>query len=110
MRVNGFQQRLASSAVPAPNPAQITLVHAAGNKRSQGFLIESRSVAIAEPLRGRECPDQALGCDQVANAEGGKNGARKRADVNHPSVPVQTLQRLERLAFVAELTVVIILH
>src|SRR5262249_49409159 len=63
-----------------------------------------------KPLRRRKRREQSLRRDKIPDAQGGKYSTRERPDVDHPALPVQSLQRLERLPFIAELAIVVILH
>src|SRR6185295_962238 len=80
-----------------------------GNEFGEGFLFKRGGLAVAEPLGGQEGADQALRRDQVADAESGKDGARESPDVNDAALLIEPLQRLERLAVIAEFSVIVIL-
>ena len=106
--VDGFEQRGAMRGVAAADAAQVAFVHAGGDEFGEGFLFERGGVAVAEPFGRSEGRDERFGRDEVADTQRGKDGTGKCAEVDDAAFRIETLQRFERLPFVAKFAVVIV--
>ena len=103
------EQRVAGDgAAPAELP-QVALVAAAVDELGERLLLEGRRVAIAQPLGRRERGDQRRRHDHVADPQRREDGPREGADVEDAAAAIESLQRLEPAAVVAELAVVVVL-
>ena len=66
-------------------------------------------MAQHQPSQGPCLMDEFPRCDQVTQANARGQGLGKGADVNHPSVIVETFQRRRRITDVVKLGFIIIL-
>jgi len=105
---DGFEQCIAAGSVSAAKTAQVALIHAGLDEFGEGQLFERGGVKIAEPFRGGEGWGKRPGDDEVADAQGGENGAREGAEIGDPAFGVEALQGLERAAFVVEFAIVVV--
>src|SRR5580700_822708 len=76
----------------------------------ESLLFESGGVLIVEPLGRRERRGERLGNNQVTHTKRRKHRSRKCSHVDDSPFGIQALQRLERLAFVAKFSVVVVLN
>src|SRR5260370_5669443 len=65
---------------------------------------------ITEPFARCERGNQRLGSDQVTDAKRGKDRPREGPDVDDASFGLQALQGLQRVSFVTELAIIVVLN
>src|SRR5690606_4471220 len=109
MSVHRVEQRRAAFPEQLAQLAQMTrevsAVHELRNRRLQ----ERRRYAAGYVLGGGKRVDHPGGQDQVGEAERRKEDLAERPGIDHASRPIESLDRRERPAQIAELAVVIIL-
>src|SRR5690606_24193629 len=84
---------------------EVSAVHELRNRRLQ----ERRRYAAGYVLGGGKRADHPGGQDQVGEAERRKENLAERPRIDHAPRPIESLDRRERPAQIAELAVVIIL-
>jgi len=85
-------------------PRQMTIL----NELGEHSLVERWALPIPQRASVRKCVDQDGRHDQVAQPEGRKEHLAERAEVYHPAIGIQALQRRERSAGVAVLAVIVV--
>src|SRR5215467_4820617 len=85
-------------------------VNSVANKFGQRLLFERSCMPVRQPLGRAERRYQDLGDDQIPDAKGGKDRSRKSANVDDPSLAIQSLQRFQGMSIVAKFAVIIVLH
>ena len=108
--VDGVEEGVAARAVAAADAAEEALVEAAGEELGEGLLLEGGGVAVGDPLGGGERGDKGARGDEVADAQGGEDGARERAEVEDAAFTVQSLEGGQGLTAVAEFAVVVVFN
>jgi hypothetical protein len=82
---------------------------ALGDELGQHLLLQRRRLAVHQVARGHEAGQQPLGYGEVARAQAGKQCLVERADIERALPGIETLQRRERPAAVAELAGIVVL-
>ena len=77
---------------------------------SEHGLKESRWPDVVDESHGEKAVHQIGWHDHVAKPQGRKQNLAKGSDINHSRIAIQPLQRCNRVAFVAELAVVIVFN
>src|SRR5215469_5462884 len=90
---------------PPDMPREMTLTKEVG----EHGLEESRRPDVVDESDGKKAVDKIGWHDHVTKPQGGKQNLAERSDINHSRVAIQSLQRGNRVAFVAKFAVVVVL-
>src|ERR1700733_606006 len=86
----------------------MALVHAGLDELGERELLERGGVQVAKPLGRGEGGGERLGHDEIADAQGGEDGAREGPEIGNSAFGVEALKGFEWAAFVVEFAIVVV--
>src|ERR1700737_177120 len=102
-------ERFEALAIRRSHPPQMARVVSTADEVGERHLFEERRMQIGSLTSGQELVVKIGGHDHETETQCGKNRLRERADVDHATVRIETVQAWKWARAVAEFAIVIVL-
>src|SRR6266567_1314182 len=103
-------EQIAKLYIMVAHMTQMAGIMALVQKVEERHLLQQRKVHIERAPHEQERLEENGGCDQVAQAQRGKEHFAKSADIEHPPVVIQSLEGLQRAPTKAVFAIIVVLQ